>query len=287
MTRRQILTTTLALTWALLTHAATPQDKPARETRLTFLGSASANPGPDQDTASFIINDNLLIDCGFNAGLNMQRSGYDPAKIETLFFTHCHHDHYIGLPGLLFLRSMRKLENQPPLQIVGPTDDLPIIVDLSRRFLQADRFPTVWPAIELHPLAPGATYETPAFRLETIKSRHQVTGFCVRFTDKATNVVIAFSGDTAPNPALAKLAQNADILIHEASISSSTSDDKMWPGHSRAIDAARTAREAGVKQLILIHLPTSQREASLAAARQIFPNTALAKEGQTIVLPGK
>jgi ribonuclease Z len=259
------------------------------QTRLTFLGTSTANPAAGEDTACFVINGTLLIDCGFNAALNMQRYGYEATKIETLFVTHFHHDHYMGLPSLLFTRGMRsrELANRPPLLIVGPADDLPVVVELSRRFLQADRFPTVWPKVELRPLEPGQTYETDQFKIETVKALHPVTGFCARFTDKATGATIAFSGDTNPNPALAKLAQGADVLIHEASIGPTTPDDKIGKDHSRAVDAARTAKEAGVKQLVLVHLSSRQKDASLAAAQKIFANTILGTDGQTLIFPRK
>jgi hypothetical protein len=49
--------------------------------------------------------------------------------------------------------------------------------------------------------------------------------------------------------------------------------------------SARCAKQAGVKQLILIHLSAKQKDASLAAAQKIFANTAVAVEGQTLVFP--
>jgi ribonuclease Z len=256
------------------------------QTQITFLGAAAVLPGPGEDTASFLINGSLLIDCGWQAALKMQAYGYDPTRVETLFFTHCHHDHYLGLPGLLFFRGMRRGrgEERPPLEIVGPPDDLPLVVELSRQFLQADRFPSVWPPLNLHPLEPGSTYETERFRIETVRALHPVTGVSGRFTDKEGGAVIAFSGDTGPNEALIGLARGADLLVHEASLRPDLPDGQLRGDHSRATDAARIAREAGVRRLRLIHLPPDHREASLAAAREIFPETGLAREGETLTL---
>lgn len=252
------------------------------QTKITFLGMATVVPGAGEDSASFLINDTILFDCGWNSAVRMQQYGYSPLNIETLFLTHCHHDHYMGLPGLLFFRSMRsRSEERQPLQIVGPADDLPIVTELSCQFLQTARFPELEVPTQLHPLEPGSTYETDAFRIETIRALHPVTGFCGRFTDKQTSTVIAFSGDTGPNPALVELARDADLLIHEASIAPDVPDERLRGDHSRATDAARIARDGGVSQLRLIHI-ANHREASLAAAQEIFPNTALANEGETI-----
>ena len=99
----------------------------------------------------------LLIDCGWYAALKMQHNGYDARDVETLFFTHCHHDLYMGLPALLFYRGMwaRRSPGRAPLTLVGPPDDLPVVTRLARDFLQGDRFPEVWPSVDLHPLEAG------------------------------------------------------------------------------------------------------------------------------------
>jgi ribonuclease Z len=258
------------------------------ETTITFLGTAAAVPGAGEDSASYLINGHLQIDCGWYSALKMAHYGYSPLGVETLFFTHCHHDHYMGLPGLLFYRAMRgKREGRTaPLVIVGPADDLLVVVDLARRFLQSERFgfDAMQSGVELRPLEPGATFEDQRYRIETIRALHPVTGFCLRLTDKHSGVVLAFSGDTAPNPALAEHARGADLLIHEASVRPDLPDAQLRGDHSRAPDAAETARAAGVWRLRLVHLAGDHREASLAAARRIFPETELAAEGETLVL---
>ena len=55
--------------------------------------------------------------------------------------------------------------------------------------------------------------------------------------------MIAFSGDTGPNPAFARLACGADLLVHEASVRPDLPDEQLRGDHSRATDAARLARE--------------------------------------------
>lgn len=255
------------------------------ETHVTFLGTAAVLPGAGEDTACFLINGSILFDTGWYAALKMQAHGYDPLDVEWLIFTHCHHDHYMGLPALQFYRAMRTAygPKRPPLKIAGPPSDLETVVRLSRDFLQAYRFPDVWPEPELYPLPPGETLETEAFRLETRRSVHGVEGICGRFTDRATGRVVAFSGDTGPNPSLVELAWRADLLIHEASMSPETPDEKAVV-HSRASDAARVATEAEVARLSLVHLSPDHRQRSLEVAQSIFPAARLAAEGETIVL---
>lgn len=251
-------------------------------TKLTFLGIGSALPDVGEETASFIVNGDLLFDCGWANALRMRILGFDPLLVRTLFFTHCHHDHYLGLPALLFYRAMKRASE--PLTIVGPPDDLPLVVSRAQAFLQTDRFEPLQQQLELIPLEPGETWQNDRYVIQTIRALHQVTGVCGRLTDKCTGATIAFSGDTSPNEELAKLAQNADVLIHEASVEPSALETK-HSGHSRAIDAAQTALQAHAKSLHLIHAPEHHRDASLRAAQEIFPNTQMAKEGETLTLP--
>src|SRR5205823_14915948 len=141
-------------------------------------------------------------------------------------------------PGVLFYRAMKSHWTRaaaPPLRILGPPSDLEVIVERSLAFLQAERFPGVEAPLELLPLPPGQAFETEAFRLETAPSIHGVEGMVGRFTDRATGVAIAFSGDTAPNPALVPLARGADLLIHEASLPPEA-EDRRATDHSRSVD---------------------------------------------------
>jgi ribonuclease Z len=254
-------------------------------TRVTFLGTAAVLPGAGEDTACFLINGSILFDTAWYAALKMQSVGYSPLDVEWLIFTHCHHDHYMGLPALLFFRGMSRGWGRvrPPLKIIGPPSDLETVVRLSRDFLQTDRFPDVWPEPELFPLPPGESFETDAFRLETRRSLHGVEGSCGRFTDRTTGRVVAFSGDTGPNPSMVELAWRADLLIHEASLAPETPDERAVV-HSRATDAARVAAEAEVARLRLVHLGPDHRQRSLEAARQIYPAAQLAAEGETVNL---
>ena len=62
-------------------------------------------------------------------------------------------------PALLFYLCMRGSDrpNRAPLKIVGPAGELELVVDLSLRFLQAERYPAVQYSPELIPLEAGAS----------------------------------------------------------------------------------------------------------------------------------
>ena len=259
-------------------NAASPQ------TTVTFLGTDAVVPAGGGDTASFVINGKYLVDTGWYAAIKMRCYGIDPLQLEYLFLTHCHHDHYIGLPQLLFYLTMRAGERpgRPPLKIVGPAEDLERIVTLAQRFLQMDRFLPVQYAPELLPLKPGDTLEDPHFLLTTCASLHPVPGLCYRFTDRHTGKVIAFTGDTAYTPSILPTLQNADLLIHEASYGASPAPPSNSSLHSGAPDAARVAHEAHVRLLALVHCPQQKQRAAVQAAQFLFPNTFWPADGEVV-----
>lgn len=255
-------------------------------TRLTFLGTADVVPAVGRDTACALLNGKYLIDAGWGAALNMRRWGYNPLDVEVLFLTHGHHDHYLGLPGLLFYRRMRCKEREEglrPLTLVGPAEDVERILHLARAFLQVERFPELWEEVNLAPLKPGEVWSDERLEVVGARTSHPVAGLCYRFRDRLTGTEIAFSGDTAPCPALAAHVEGVALLVHEASLGPKSASSSS--GHSGAPDAARLARAAKVQRLALVHCPEAHRVAALEAAQAIFPATFFAEEGQTLTWP--
>jgi ribonuclease Z len=254
-------------------------------TTITFLGTSSVTPAAQHDTACFIINRRFLVDTGWNAAINMLQYGISPLDVEYLLFTHCHHDHYIGLPQLLFYVMMRKRDkpDQPPLKIIGPASDVRKVVELATNLLQVERFPELSHPPEIFPLVPGESFECEAFTLDTVKSLHPVEGMAYKFTDRKTGAAFAFTGDTAFHPPIADLARGLPLLIHEASYGAKrVSPEENRALHSSALDAAEIAQRASVERLALIHCAEPLQAEALAAARKIFPNTFFPEHGQIV-----
>jgi ribonuclease Z len=256
------------------------------KTSVTFLGTSAVVPGGGHDTASFLINGRYLVDTGWYATIKMRNYGFNPMELEYLFLTHCHHDHYIGLPQVLFYLRMKRRErpDRPPLKIVGPADDLEHVVTLARRFLQTERFPDVECIPELFPLTPGQSLDDPDFRLETCASVHPVQGLCYRFTDRRTGATFAFTGDTAYDAGVVEHVRGVPLLIHEASYGPDPAPAENRALHSGAPEAARVAVEAGVGRLALVHCPEERQAAAVAAARAVFPNTFWPEDGETVTV---
>ncbi len=256
-------------------------------TEVLFLGTDSVVPTCGDDTASFVINRRYLVDTGWSAALRMQCWGVSAIDIEYLFLTHCHHDHYLGLPQLLFYHAMRASEKKPntaPLTILGPAEDLERIVSLSMQFLQPDLFPPVRYEPTLIPMMPGDSHETAEFKIGVCRAPHPVPALCYRFEDKRTNQVVTFTGDTAYSPEIVEHARGSSLLIHEASYGEEKAPANNPWLHSGAPEAAAVAKEAKVGKLALVHCGASKQHAALAAARVLFADTIWPANGETVVV---
>ena len=137
------------------------------QTIVTFLGTDSWIPGVGRDTASLVINGKYLVDTGWSAVQNLRSHGIDPHKLEYLFLTHIHHDHYFGLPQLLFYRNCAGDKASPPLNIVGPEEDLPEFMKRVEAFLWTERYVECVPEVILIPMKGENAFETEAFSLAT------------------------------------------------------------------------------------------------------------------------
>ena len=97
---------------------------------------------------------------------------------------------------------------------------------------------------------------------------------------------IVISGDTMPSEALAVAADQAEVLVHEATFAEEESERASQTGHSTARQAAERAREARVRMLALTHVSSRYlgREL-LAEAQAVFPGAFLARDFDTIEVP--
>jgi ribonuclease Z len=98
---------------------------------------------------------------------------------------------------------------------------------------------------------------------------------------------IVYTGDIMPSGNLVGLAENADLLIHEATFDDELMERAGEDGHSTPSQAAETAKAAGAKRLILTHISARYKDAGLLLkqARKIFSNTDLAEDFLKIELP--
>jgi len=101
---------------------------------VTILGSSSATPIYNRNPTSQVLNINerlYLIDCGEGTQQQMLRFDVKASRVDHIFISHLHGDHYLGLVGLL--SSLHLNGRKKPLFLFGPAPLIEII-DLQLKY---------------------------------------------------------------------------------------------------------------------------------------------------------
>jgi len=100
--------------------------------------------------------------------------------------------------------------------------------------------------------------------------------------------LVAFTGDTRPCAATVDAAQEADLLIHEATFGEEERERARDTGHSTAKEAAQVALAAKAKRLVLSHVSARysiSADELVKEAKEVFPNVVVAKDGLEVDIP--
>ena len=148
---------------------------------LTILGCNGAVPAYDRHPTSQYVTYNgqgFLLDCGEGTQIQMARYNIKRGRLDHIFITHLHGDHFFGLIGLL--TSFNLNYREAPLHIYGPPG-IEEIVKLHLKLSQSElRFP-----VSFHILLDDQSriiYEDRHLTIETIILHHRIptTGFLFR-----------------------------------------------------------------------------------------------------------
>lgn len=98
---------------------------------------------------------------------------------------------------------------------------------------------------------------------------------------------VVYTGDTRPFKLLEKFAFGADVLIHDSTLGDELVKRAREYGHSTVAQAAKTAKNALVKKLVLSHISQRYEDMNkwLIQARKIFRNTIIAEDFMRIEVP--
>ena len=98
--------------------------------------------------------------------------------------------------------------------------------------------------------------------------------------------IVTILGDTVPCPGIQRLAQGADVLIHEATFEGAMAEKALAYGHSTTLQAAARAAEAGVGKLVMTHFSSRYRPEDAAAleaeARTVFAESYAGSDLMTV-----
>jgi ribonuclease Z len=146
---------------------------------VTILGNNSAIPAHGRHPTSQVItttDELLLFDCGEGTQIQILNYRIKRSRINHIFISHLHGDHYFGLIGLL--NSFALLSRVQPLHIYGPAA-LKEILDL--QFKHSDtRLPF---ELTFHPIEKdGLILDAKHYTVECFSTKHRIEckGFLVR-----------------------------------------------------------------------------------------------------------
>ena len=289
---------------------------------IVFLGTGSGVPTAQRNHASIWLRhegDSMLWDCGEGTQRQIFMAGLNFMKLDKIFITHWHADHWAGLIGLLLTMNLE--ERRKPLHVYGPEADR-FVADILDLGYWGTRFPVIPQNVPYEGDDITTVMKTKDFEVTSIPVEHSVpaVAYCLREHDthnidikKAEKlhglkegplvgklkrageitlngkkisladvsvlkkgVKIVYSGDTRSCDNMIKIAQGADILIHDTTFTEEI-EDRM---HTGAKEAALLAKQAGVKKLIMTHFSRRYTDVSELEkeARKTFPESFAAKD---------
>lgn len=221
----------------------------ANDTELLMLGTAGGPPlrKDRSEPATLLIVDGrpYLIDCGIGTIRRLVEVGIPSETIGTIFFTHLHPDHDLGLVDLMAndYFHLDLASDTRKINIYGPpqTDEL---VDAAFHYISIpfEVFAAEKPGFQLgrpnHGLTSpfvaheidgkGVVYRDDKIVITAAENSHYAlmpAQFRAHFKSYSYRIqtphgVVVFTGDTGPSDAVVKLAMGADVLVAEVEESS-------------------------------------------------------------------
>lgn len=269
-----------------------------------FLGTGGTLPTINRNPSAIFINrdgEMMLFDCGEGTQQQMMRAKTG-MKLTSIFITHFHADHFLGIPGLI--QTMSFNGRTEPLDIYGPRwtkQFVRLLIELGYYKLGfqinpyeleggdvIDKGDYIIRAVATDHGVPSLGYvleekkRTGRFNRERAIELGIPVGPLFSKLQKGEPVTIngrvimpsevvgpgrpgrklVYSGDTRPCESLAKESECADLLIHDGTLADELHDWALETKHTTAGEAAHLAREAGVKQLVLTHISSRYSEST-------------------------
>lgn len=270
--------------------------------RVTFLGTGGTLPTPNRNPSAILVNrdgDMMLFDCGEGTQQQMMRAKTGMA-IRSIFITHFHADHFLGIPGLIQTISFNG--RTEPLDIFGPPGTKQLV-----KILNALGYYRLGFQVNAIELEDGDIVDKEEYIVKAVATDHGIPslGYVLeekerpgRFNrEKAIELGIpvgplfsrlqkgepvevngktispsevvgqsrpgrklVYSGDTRPCTSIEKESAGADLLIHDGTLADELGDWAVETKHSTTGEAALLAKKANVKSLILTHISSRYSE---------------------------
>lgn len=298
--------------------------------KLTILGCGAATPTSIQNPTAQVLQMAerfFLIDCGEGTQVALRKNKVKFNKIDNIFISHLHGDHYFGLIGLL--SSFHLLARKKPLTVHCP-QNLRKLIEFQLRVSGTKlNYPLVFNEVKI--TEPLRIYEDKMVEVYSIPLNHSIATQGFYFVEKKKprtlngrvcndyNIPVylrnkikegadftlengeiipnseltlpsppshsyAFFSDTAYSDQYASFIKGVDLLYHESTFLNTESELAEKTKHSTAKDAAKMAKKASAKKLLLGHYSVryENRSEFSKEAKTVFENVQLSSDGLVI-----
>jgi ribonuclease Z len=192
--------------------------------RVTLLGTGAPPPAMERFGPSTLVEaggETLLFDAGRGALQRLNQLKPPLKEVRTLFLTHLHSDHLVGLPDL-WLTGWLNGRPLVPMRVWGPLGTRDMMAHLDQAFqfdirirLFDDRTPPRGIVVLAEDISEGLIYEKNGVNVIAFEVDHSpiypAFGYRVEYAGKS----VVISGDTRFTEHLIEYARGADVLVHE------------------------------------------------------------------------
>src|SRR3954469_8243730 len=205
----------------LITAMALVLAAPAQNFKVTLLGTGSPEPRMDRFGPGILVEageKKLLFDCGRGAAQRIEQLKIPFTQIDSLFLTHLHSDHVVGIPDLWLTGWARG--RKVPMQVWGPAGTKAMMSHLAEAFEfdiqirgEDDKVPVQAMAVLAKDIEQGVVYENAGIKVTAFTVDHgrvkPALGYRVDFGGHS----VVLSGDTRFSENLIHYSQGVDLLI--------------------------------------------------------------------------